>query len=137
MAEPDKQIAVAVVVQAGHVLVGRRTAGQVLAGMDEFPGGKVEPDELPERAVVRECREETGLTVRVVELLEQVSHTYEHGRLLLSFYRCACADEPDAGLGPTLPKAEPPFVWVPVEELPRLNFPAANVAVLERLRTQR
>src|SRR5947209_7478611 len=59
------QIAIAVVEQDGRFLVGRRPAGVPLAGLSEFPGGKIEPQETAEAAAVRECFEETGIVVEV------------------------------------------------------------------------
>src|SRR5437764_2006476 len=56
-------IAVAVVEKDGHFLVGQRPEGVSLAGLWEFPGGKIEPGESPEAAAVRECLEETGVDV--------------------------------------------------------------------------
>ena len=58
-------IAVAVVQHAGTVLIGRRAPEAPLGGLWEFPGGKVGPDETPGEAAARECREETGLAVRI------------------------------------------------------------------------
>lgn len=70
------------------VLLTRRRKGQHLAGMWEFPGGKVEPGEDPERAVVRECREEIGVTLEVVDILEVAWHRYREKEVLLLFYDC-------------------------------------------------
>ena len=65
MKQPTTEIAVAVVERDGSFLIGLRTAGLSLAGMAEFPGGKVEPGESPSAAAVRECLEETGLQIEV------------------------------------------------------------------------
>lgn len=118
-------IAVAVVQQGGRVLVGRRPAGAELAGLWEFPGGKILEGETPQQAAARECLEETGLAVRILGEYSRVEHQYEHGLLRLHFLAAEPVD----------PAAAPrePYRWVPVGELDRYEFPAANAAVLRRL----
>ena len=72
-------IAVAVVEHDGRYLVGQRPAHVPLGGFWEFPGGKVERGETPEAAAIRECLEETGLTVHIQRVLEIISGK-EHPR---------------------------------------------------------
>ena len=83
-----KPIAVAIaVVQADDLfLVGVRPKGSPLAGYNEFPGGKLHNGEIPEDAAVRECQEETGLTVEVVEKYFSTLHQYDHGLLEIHFF---------------------------------------------------
>ncbi len=69
-------VAAAVVIREGRVLLTRRAEGQHLAGLWEFPGGKLEDGESPEEALVRECREECGIEVAVSEILEVTHHRY-------------------------------------------------------------
>ncbi len=111
-------------------MVGLRPAGKPLAGLSEFPGGKVHPGETPAEAAERECREETGLSIIVVEPYPIVEHDYPHGRLALHFFHCMLAKPTD--------EATPsePFRWVEREELARLKFPEANRALLEALQRQ-
>lgn len=121
--ETDPTIAVAVVVEAGRVLVGRRPAAAVEApGFDEFPGGKIEPHETAAEAAARECLEETGIPVRVL------------GRSLF----VAAAAPPAISFHwatPVLSAAapRPPFAWIPVADLPLRRFPEANAPVLALL----
>jgi mutator protein MutT len=119
-------VAVAVVESGGQYLIGLRPAGAPLAGLWEFPGGKVQTGESPAEAAVRECREETGLAVAVERLLMRVVHEYEHGELEIHFFACS----PLEGC-----IAEEPFRWVSRVELPKFEFPAANRALLEMLST--
>ncbi|HJL20145.1 MAG TPA: (deoxy)nucleoside triphosphate pyrophosphohydrolase [Sandaracinaceae bacterium LLY-WYZ-13_1] len=70
------------------VLLTRRPEGTHLAGYWELPGGKVEPGEDPEHAVVRECREELGVELEVRDILEVVWHAYRDKAVLLLFYDC-------------------------------------------------
>ena len=126
----DKPIAVAIAVvqQNGRFLVGVRPAGVPLAGLAEFPGGKVNLGESPEAAAVRECREETGLAVEVVDKYFFANHRYEHGLLEIHFFRCQPIR---AGSAELLPR--PPFRWITAEELEHLEFPAANAPLTQQL----
>ena len=80
--------AVALVDADGRVLLNQRPEGKHLAGMWEYPGGKVEPGELPEAALRREIREELGveLCARCFAPLGFVSHAYEQFHLLMLLY---------------------------------------------------
>ncbi len=123
--EHEQPIAVAVVVQGDRVLVGRRGDRGPLPGRAEFPGGKIRPGESPEQAAQRECLEETGLQVQVLRTLQVLRHRYPHGLLRLHFL-----------LARTLPGQGAPrggFSWVPCEQLPGLDFPEANAAVVQWL----
>ena len=74
----------------GRVLLTQRPEGKHMAGMWEFPGGKVEPGELPEAALSREIREELGVEIceRCAAPLTFVSHQYENFHLLMMLYVC-------------------------------------------------
>jgi 8-oxo-dGTP diphosphatase len=74
----------------GRVLITERPEGKQLAGLWEFPGGKVEPGETPEETVVRELREELGIETKVACLapLTFASHAYETFNLLMPLYVC-------------------------------------------------
>ena len=128
------EIAIAVVEHAGQYLIGQRPAGAPLAGLWEFPGGKVQPGETPVRAAARECLEETGLVVHVGELIAQIVHQYEHAQVRLNFFACT---PQGIDLLHATPKPAPPFRWAPVEVLCRLEFPAANAPVVKLLTDER
>lgn len=121
------QIAIAVIEQNGMYLIGRRPAGVALAGLWEFPGGKVQADETPEEAAVRECREETGLDVTVVGRYPNVEHQYEHGHVSLAFFACR--------LGTAEQQPAPPFQWVSAARLGDFQFPAANATLVDLLKS--
>jgi len=74
----------------GRVLLAQRPEGKQLAGLWEFPGGKVEPGETPEETLIRELKEEIGITTKPACLapLTFASHTYEDFHLLMPLYIC-------------------------------------------------
>ncbi len=83
-------VAVALVDADGRVLIARRPEGKTLAGLWEFPGGKVDAHERPEAALIRELKEELGIDVEQSCLapLTFASHTYEDFHLLMPLYVC-------------------------------------------------
>ena len=114
-------IAIAVVEDNDCFLVGKRPNGVPLAGLWEFPGGKVHEGETTEHAAARECREETGQLIRVMGKLTDLRHDYEYGALHLYFFDCRLERRSELlGL----------FRWVSRAELAQLEFPPANRRVL-------
>jgi 8-oxo-dGTP diphosphatase len=83
-------VAVALVDVDGRVLIAKRPEGKKLAGLWEFPGGKVEPGERPEAALIRELNEELGIDVNEACLAPFVfaSHAYDSFHLLMPLYLC-------------------------------------------------
>ncbi len=83
-------VAVALVDADGRVLIAQRPAGKGMGGLWEFPGGKLEPGERPEEALIRELREELGIEVKAACLapLTFASHPYETFHLLMPLYVC-------------------------------------------------
>lgn len=118
-------VAIAVVEHEDSFLVGERPPGKTLAGLAEFPGGRVNADETPEDAAIRECVEETGLHVRATGTYGEWLHEYPHGLVHLHFFACAVDGE---SVTP-----QPPFRWVDRADLVMLKFPEANHEVLSKL----
>ena len=129
MTSAVEQIAVAVVRRstaagASEFLVGVRGADQTLPGRHEFPGGRIRPDESVPVAAVRECLEETGISVQPVDTLCVTEHEYAFARLRLHFVLCHA----ESAHSP-----HPPFRWLPANQIEVDRFPAANREVLQRL----
>jgi 8-oxo-dGTP diphosphatase len=120
------RIAIAVVEQDGRFLIGQRPVGAPLAGLWEFPGGKIEPGETAEQAAVRECREETGLVVQAEFRYPSAAHAYAHGTVELEFIACGvvCCEKENL---------QPPFRWVERRELAQYEFPQANRELIRQL----
>jgi 8-oxo-dGTP diphosphatase len=83
-------VAVALVDVDGRVLIAQRPPGKQLAGLWEFPGGKLEPGERPEEGLIRELREELGIEVKPACLapLTFASHAYDDFHLLMPLFVC-------------------------------------------------
>ena len=83
------RVAAAVVWDGPRLLMTQRAPGGALGLQWEFPGGKIEPEETPEQAIVREVREELGVAATPHERLESVTHDYAHGlHVEIVFVRC-------------------------------------------------
>lgn len=112
----------------GRVLLARRTEGRDLAGLWEFPGGKVEPGEDPEAALVRELREELGIEARVGAPLIAVPQRYPDKRLVLDVRLV------EAWQGPARGREGQALAWVPEERLALYPMPPADRPVVAALR---
>ncbi len=87
--KPIKLVVACALIDADNrVLLAQRPEGRKMAGLWEFPGGKVEPGEIPEDALIRELKEELGITVppRCLAPLTFASHTYDDFHLLMPLY---------------------------------------------------
>ena len=118
-------IAIAIVEHEGRFLIGQRPEGVALAGLWEFPGGKIEPGETPEAAAVRECEEEAGIIVSPLFRYPEQVQQYEHGEVRLFFISAKVAN---AAVAP-----RQPFRWVRRDDLPNYQFPAGNRSLLALL----
>lgn len=116
------------VFRAGKLLITQRPDHTHLGGLWEFPGGKLEPGETFETALVRELAEELGIDVEVGELVESIDHDYPEKSVHLRFFRCRwLAREPH-------PHEVSDIAWITREELSDYEFPAADARLLDRLR---
>jgi len=123
-------VVAAIIVDGERVLTTRRPSGAHLAGMWEFPGGKVEPDEDPRDALVRELREELGVHTDAREVVDVTFHRYPTKSVLLMFFRTFLASSSP----PPSPLGVDAIAWRRADELDDSLFPPADVAVLARVR---
>ncbi len=117
---PLYRIAVGVVIKNGQLLITRRKSQGLLGGLWEFPGGKIQPNETPRAACVRELQEEVNLLVEPIHYLAEVSHTYSHFKIRMKVYICRYLAGEVHLNGPV------DFKWISVEELEQFAFPGAN-----------
>lgn len=122
--------AVALIDADGRILLAQRPEGKSLAGLWEFPGGKVEPNETPEVALIRELHEELGINTwqSCLAPLTFASHSYTDFHLLMPLFACRRWEgAPQAREGQTLK-------WVRANDLRNYPMPAADIPLIPILR---
>lgn len=122
--------AVALIDVDGRILLAQRPEGKSMAGMWEFPGGKIEAGETPEVALVRELKEELDIDTweSCLAPLTFASHSYEGFHLLMPLFACRKWNGiPSAQEGQTL-------AWVKAKELRNYEMPPADIPLIPILR---
>jgi mutator protein MutT len=122
-------VAAAVIEDRGRFLITRRQAGVHLAGLWEFPGGKIDPAETHDDALRREIKEELDTDVAVGELVLSTTHAYPEKTVELFFYRGTLA-------GPPRPLLGQEMRWVTRDEMATLGFPEADGELIRILTHQ-
>ena len=122
--------AVALIDKDGRVLLAQRPEGKSLAGLWEFPGGKVEAGETPEHALIRELEEELGINTWASCLapLTFASHSYDDFHLLMPLYACRKWE------GIPTPKENQVLKWVRPNEMSGYPMPPADIPLIAMLR---
>ena len=122
--------AVALIDADGRVLLAQRPPGKSLAGLWEFPGGKVEIDETPETALIRELKEELGIDTwrSCLAPLTFASHSYDDFHLLMPLFACRRWD------GIPVPREGQTLAWVRPQNMRDYPMPAADVPLIAILR---
>ncbi len=122
--------AVALIDRDGRVLLTQRPEGKAMAGLWEFPGGKVEPDETPEAALIRELHEELGIETwrSCLAPLTFASHGYDDFHLLMPLFACRKWEgQPHAKEGQALK-------WVRARDIRDYPMPPADIPLIPILR---
>jgi 8-oxo-dGTP diphosphatase len=122
-------VACALIDADNRVLIAQRPEGRPLAGLWEFPGGKLHDGERPEDALIRELHEELGITVREVCLapLTFASHTYETFHLLMPLYICRRWE------GDIVAREGQKLAWVRATKLRDYPMPPADLPLIPHL----
>jgi 8-oxo-dGTP diphosphatase len=115
----------------GRVLIAQRPAGKSMAGLWEFPGGKIETGERPETSLIRELQEELGIVVKEECLapLTFASHRYPDFRLLMPLYVCRRWE------GFVEAREQQKLKWVRPNELRNFPMPPADEPLISHLTT--
>ena len=123
-------VAAALVDSDGRVLIAQRPEGKSMAGLWEFTSGKIEADERPEDALIRELREELGIAVKEACLapFTFASHTYGAFHLLMPLYICRRWE------GTPEPRHHAALKWVRPKDMKDYPMPAADLPLIPMLR---
>ncbi|RJE85011.1 8-oxo-dGTP diphosphatase MutT [Paracoccus onubensis] len=121
--------AVSLIDPDGRVLLAQRPEGKSMAGLWEFPGGKVEPGETPEAALIRELQEELGIDTWASCLapLSFASHSYEDFHLLMPLFACR------KWKGVVHPQEGQALKWVGAKQLRDYPMPPADIPLIAAL----
>ncbi len=125
MNEKPLLVACGILRQGERILALRRKDGSELGGKWEFPGGKIEPGETPQRCLERELKEELDLQVTIGKALQPVRHTYPHRTIILYPYICSAQSAIE------IMKDHDDLIWGIPEHLRTLDWAEADRVVLE------
>ncbi|UTV97980.1 8-oxo-dGTP diphosphatase MutT [Marinomonas rhizomae] len=121
------RVAVGVILRADTVFIALRNSSQHQGGLWEFPGGKCEPSESAETALVRELKEECGIVVTECSFFKTIAHDYGDKQVELCFYKVTAFDgEPEGREGQQVS-------WVAISDLSAYQFPEANQKIVSDL----
>jgi 8-oxo-dGTP diphosphatase len=122
-------VAVALIDSDNRILIAQRPEGKQLAGLWEFPGGKLDPNERPEQALIRELREELGIEVKdsCLAPLTFASYAYEEFHLLMLLYVCRRWE------GMVRPLEGQALKWVQARDLRHYPMPPADEPLIPAL----
>ena len=122
------EVVAALIWEDGRFMACQRPAHKARALLWEFVGGKVEPNETKEEALIRECQEELGITVAVEDVFMEVTHEYPDLTVHLTLFNTRIAE----GVPQKLEHND--IRWMTVEEIDDFAFCPADVEILERLK---
>ena len=123
-------VVAALIWSADRFMICQRPAHKARGLLWEFVGGKTEPGETMEEALIRECREELDITVAVGDVFTQVVHEYPDILIRLTLFHCTIAD----GTPKLLEHHD--LRWILPEEIPNFDFCPADKDILARIRTE-
>ena len=123
-------VAVVLIDRDGRVLLSQRPSGKSMAGLWEFPGGKVENGEVPEEALIRELKEELGIDTwsSCLAPLSFASHSYEDFHLLMPVFVCR------KWVGSPTPMEGQALKWVYRDKLKDYPMPPADIPMIAVIR---
>ena len=124
------QVVAALIWDGSRFMICQRPAHKARGLLWEFVGGKVEPGETKPQALIRECREELGITVSPQALFMELDHVYPDLTIHLSLYHCTIA----AGIPQLLEHND--LRWITPSEIPQYDFCPADAEILERIQAE-
>ena len=121
------EVTAAVIIENGSVLLTRRRSGEHLAGYWEFPGGKIEPGESPQRCLEREIVEELGIRIKAGGIITESAYTYDHGAIKL------VAIESKVLGGTITLSVHDAYAWVPLDKILDYDLAPADIPVARKI----
>lgn len=121
------QVVAALIWQKDRFMICQRPAHKARGLLYEFVGGKVDPGETKQQALIRECREELAVTVAVQDIFMQVLHEYPDITVELTLFNATIAE----GVPQMLEHAD--IRWITPQEIPQYDFCPADVEILKKL----
>ena len=125
-----REVVAALIRQGGKFMICRRPEGKARAGMWEFVGGKAEQGESLEQALIRECREEIGVTVRVGKPYMDVTYDYPDISVHLTLFEAEIAE------GVPTPMEHNAIAWITADEIADYPFVPADEPIIARLKEE-
>ena len=122
------EVVAALIRREGKFLICQRPENKARALLWEFVGGKVEQGETKERALIRECREELGITVAVGTVFAEVVHEYPDITVHLTLFNATIAE------GTPIQKEHKDIRWIAPSEIPDYEFCPADIGILQKIR---
>lgn len=124
------EVVAALIWDEKRFMICQRPAHKARGSLWEFVGGKVEPGESKEEALIRECREELGVTVDVGEIFMEVTHQYPDITVHLTLFSASIRE----GVPQKLEHKD--IRWITAEEIGKFSFCPADTEILEKLKKQ-
>lgn len=124
-------VAAAIILNDDKVLIAQREEGSNMEFRWEFPGGKLEGNETPEQALVREIKEELDMVIEPVEIYKAVRHKYRDKDILLLAYICRLVH------GEGKPIECNDFKWIKKNQLSQYEYTLADVEIVEKLKNDK
>ncbi|WP_053990604.1 8-oxo-dGTP diphosphatase MutT [Mangrovimonas sp. TPBH4] len=121
------KVAAGILIDQQKILIARRAPGKDLAGYWEFPGGKIEPNETPEAALIREFREEFQVEIKVLSAFHKNEHMYSSKTILLESYIAQHVS------GEFQLRDHDQLAWVTIHNLTNYQMASADVPIVEKL----
>ncbi len=121
-------VAAAIIWQDEKLLICKRPAGTSLPLLWELPGGKIEKNESPEQAIVRECYEELGVIVEAKDIFDNSTYNYDNSEISFTFINAKITK----GIPKNIEHEE--IKWVDINELDNYEFCPADIEILERIK---
>ncbi len=121
------KVALGIIIRNGNLFVQKRPSHGLFAGLWEFPGGKIESGETPDKALIRELKEELGAKVKILSKGKTIQHSYTRFRVKLHPFLCGINGKI------SLKEKQSECRWISIEDMNSFAFPAANRKVFQNL----